>query len=489
MDSFIDSYKLSEPIELVNQLKTLLEADFPDKFELKEYEIDDLIFREGQSNRILYILLSGTIELSKYNKSDIPVKVDWIRPGSLFGVLSFTTGRSTLTFAKAKSKSEVLEISLPNFERIRKESTVFYDVIGQLFIQNLIERYIHVVSIHMELDELHLELQKERNNLKLTLGELQASQERLVNQEKMAILGQLVAGFAHEVNNPAGALINSIDFLSSDLPELLKIIPTQTIPPVDAFNWGIQQESVSTLKTRELSKQLEQNYPELERSVIRKIAQLPKQVVETLEQEFKASIKKGDITELLKIINLIELGIAFKGMNVSARRIAELVQSMKNYARQGNAQLEDTNIKSGLNDTMLILSNRLKKRTVILDLEDVPETQAVVGELNQVWTNILINACDATSDGNRLKISCGELNGLIWVQFEDEGPGVPDIIKDRIFEANFTTKNSSGHFGLGLGLAITYQIIKKHNGEIEVGRSKELGGASFTVWLPIQQGF
>ncbi len=489
METPQDVFTLAEPIVLVEKLRRLLEREHPGKFELKTYETDDLVFREGQTNRILYILLSGTIELSKYDKKDIPVNVDWIRPGSLFGVLSFTTGRSTLTFAKAKSRSEVLQISLPDFERIRRESVRFYDIIGQLFIQNLIERYIHVVSIHMELDELHSQLQSERNNLQKTLGELEASQGRLVNQEKMAILGQLVAGFAHEVNNPAGALINSLGYLSESLPEQIKRIPMNGINAKKAFDWGIAQESVSTLKTRDIIKKLEHEYPLVERSLIRKIAQLPAEAIDILIKEFGNDLKTGSSKTLQDVLQLSELGVAFRGMQISAQRIAELVQSMKNYARQGNSEPEETNITAGLRDTMLILSNRLKKREITLDLEEVPPLNAVVGELNQVWTNILINACDATQDGDHLKISCGELNGLIWVQFEDNGPGVPDEIKDRIFEANFTTKNSSGHFGLGLGLAITYQIVKKHQGEIEVGRSKELGGASFTVWLPTDAHF
>lgn len=106
----------------------------------------------------------------------------------------------------------------------------------------------------MELDELHSQLQNERNNLQKTLKELEASQDRLVNQEKMAILGQLVAGFAHEVNNPAGALINSLAYLSESLPEQIKRIPMGRINAKKAFDWGIAQESVSTLKTREIIK-------------------------------------------------------------------------------------------------------------------------------------------------------------------------------------------------------------------------------------------
>lgn len=473
-----------DPLKVTSDLLLLLDSEFQDKYEIKSFSNNELIFKEGQFNKFLYILLEGTIELAKYDKNDKPVKVDWIRPGAMFGVLSFTMGRPALTSARAKADSKVLLIGLADFERIRRESKAFYELIGQLFMQNLIERYVHVVSIHMELDAMNSRLEFDRKSLEKTLVELEASQGRLVNQEKMAILGQLVAGFAHEVNNPASALISSLNFLSNGLPAEINKIPTASISAETAFRWGLEQEPVSTLKTRELTKAMESEFPNMERSMLRKLTQLPLSAIELIKKECYSDLKKGKTEKLDELIHLIELGVAFKGMKLSAKRIAELVQSMKNYARQGDGLVEECDIRSGLHDTMLILSNRLKKRSLILELDEVPKINAVVGELNQVWTNIIINACDATSDGSKMKISCGEIPGLVWVRFEDDGPGVPTEIKERIFEANFTTKNSSGHFGLGLGLAITHQIVKKHNGEIELDRSAELGGASFTVWLP-----
>lgn len=473
-----------DPLKLAKSLLDLLETEHPGKFDLKDIKTNELLFKEGQFNRNLYILLDGTIELSKYDNNDQVVKVDWIRPGGMFGVLSFTTGRSTLTFARSKTDAKILTISLPNFERIKRESTKCYELIGQLFIQNLIERYVHIVSMHMELDIMNKQIQSDRNNLQKTLEELHASQSRLINQEKMATLGQLVAGFAHEVNNPASALSNALHFITNDMPNLVKKIPSDYFVPEDLFRWGQNQGPVSTLQTRHIFKDLESKFPKLSRSLIRKIAQLPEEARNHIEIRLGKSSSDSLFQEVEDAIRIIELGNAFKGMSVSANRIGELVKSMKSYARQGSDQYEETDIREGLQDTLLILSNRLKKKNLKLDLNDVSTIHGNVGELNQVWTNIIINSCDATGDGDDLKITCGEEMGLIYVRFEDNGPGVPDEIRERIFEANFTTKNSSGHFGLGLGLAISNQIIKKHKGEIELSRSSELGGAQFTIWLP-----
>ena len=474
----------NDPLKITSELLLILENEYQDKYEISLFKADELIFKEGQYNKYLYILLEGSIELSKYDRYDTPIKVDWIRPGAMFGVLSFTTGRTTLTSAKAISDAKVLLLSLPVFERIRRESSAFYELIGQLLIQNLIERYVHVVSIHIKMEELNSTLESERNTLSRTLEELNSSQSRLINQEKMAILGQLVAGFAHEVNNPTSALVSALSFIQTELPDLISRIKSPHVSTETAFNWGLNQEPVSTLKTRELAKQLESTYPKLDRTLLRKLTQLTTHAQHAILSQLHNELKLGESTSLQEILKLVELGNAFKGMNISTSRIAELVKSMKNYARQGDFQLEETDIRSGLHDTMLILSNRLKKRSIILEMDEIPLVQAVVGELNQVWTNLIINACDATAEGGKLKISCGEANSLVWIRFEDDGPGIDEHIKSKIFEANFTTKNSSGHFGLGLGLAISQQIIKKHHGEIEVEKSSELRGAQFTIWIP-----
>jgi len=105
-------------------------------------------------------------------------------------------------------------------------------------------------------------------------------------------------------------------------------------------------------------------------------------------------------------------------------------------------------------------------------------------EENQVWTNIIINACDAMDDEGRLFINCGtSSDNQVWVTFADNGPGVPDALKTKVFESSFTTKTAGGEFGLGIGLAISKSIIQKHSGSLSV-RDRMGGGAEFVVHLP-----
>ena len=143
-------------------------------------------------------------------------------------------------------------------------------------------------------------------------------------------------------------------------------------------------------------------------------------------------------------------------------------------------------LRDGINDTILILSHRLKYLDMEVKMDEIPKTCARLGELNQVWTNILVNACDVLPDGGKLKIRTkteGEYK--IVVSISDNGPGIPDDVLPRIFEPNFTTKNQGAQFGLGLGLAISNEIIRHHGGFIRAS-NRENGGAKFEIILPVK---
>lgn len=144
-------------------------------------------------------------------------------------------------------------------------------------------------------------------------------------------------------------------------------------------------------------------------------------------------------------------------------------------------------IRDGINDTILILSNRLKYLHLELDLLDIPQTCGKMGELNQVWTNILVNACDVLPDGGVLKIRTYEEGDFkIVVEISDNGPGIPEDVLPKIFEPNFTTKNQGAKFGLGLGLAISNEIVRQHGGFIKATNQKG-GGATFQIVLPVKE--
>lgn len=192
------------------------------------------------------------------------------------------------------------------------------------------------------------------------------------------------------------------------------------------------------------------------------------------------------VTEAKVLAGLLhfEAGYYLRSIGLGAERISNLVVSLRNYSRGGSGGTELVDVRSGIQDTLRIVGNRIKDLDTELRLEETPPVPGNSGELNQVWTNLIVNACDAMDDRGRLVIACGrEGPDAVFVTVTDSGPGLPEELMEKIFEPNFTTKTNATHFGLGLGLAISREIIKKHGGELTVENAKE-GGATFKAVLP-----
>jgi len=173
-----------------------------------------------------------------------------------------------------------------------------------------------------------------------------------------------------------------------------------------------------------------------------------------------------------------------RGLTLSGERVENLVHSLRNYSRKSGGVRQKVDIREGLQDTVLILGTRLRPYALVMDLPEIPQVSGDPGEINQVWMNLIVNACDAMGETGELTIRCGEDgDAWIWVAIEDRGPGVPQAMRQNIFQMNVTTKQAGAGFGLGLGLAISKGIVEKHGGRIEVA-DRPGGGASFRVYLP-----
>lgn len=250
------------------------------------------------------------------------------------------------------------------------------------------------------------------------------------------------------------------------------------------FRMGLQRKVRASDEQRQKLREWEDMYAELPRSLLRKITSMSDDALEFVQSLLG---DKPGATERQEIENLIlfyETGYFLKNLQSSTRRIGEIVSSLKNYSRQDKGKYESADLRDGLNDTLLLLSNRLKKVDVNIQFSEIPNVNVISGEMNQVWTNLIINACDAMNDRGELTISCGLDSSHVWVSVHDSGPGINPSMVNEIFKPNFTTKHKNSSFGLGLGLAISQQIIQKHGGEIRV-RNHEDGGAEFTVRLPL----
>ncbi len=476
---------LRDPRQLIEQLRNLVREHAEITLPEQEYDTGDQITTEGQVNDAIHILVEGTVELVKTDEYNREIKIDWLRPGSLVGLISFCTGDVALTTARASTKVRMIKFEDEHFNQLTQEYPEISSLFLQLVIGNMLDRYNHIINVHLQLEEMNIRIQKERNHLQKALTQLEQTQQQLVHREKMATLGQLVAGVAHELNNPASSLMRANDNLFTTLHSLIET--GTTIPrhiAMGLFEAGTQASFTDTETQRLQLHELSALFPDIGRPMQRRMAAIPKDFI----AELKPQLPKDEDTRrvwLKKAAEFYESGWFLQISKTSTERISEIVKSLKNFSRQDKSEFRTTDLMDGLNDTLLLLNNRLKKLQLSLDLEDLPEVTCIPGEINQVWTNIIVNACEAMDNGNgKLHISSGIKDNYVWVCFADDGPGIPDRLKERIFDADFTTKTKGGDFGLGIGLAITRDIVMKHGGNIVVEDST-LGGARFTVYLPM----
>ncbi|MBD2198204.1 MULTISPECIES: hybrid sensor histidine kinase/response regulator [Calothrix] len=335
----------------------------------------------------------------------------------------------------------------------------------QLGAVDYITKPIHVEEVLARVN-VHLSLINTQNNLleeiserrqaeaklQQTLTELKQTQTQLIQSEKMSSLGQMVAGIAHEINNPINFIYGNINYVNEYTNNLLTIINIyQRIYP--------------------------EYHPELAA------------IAEAIDLEFIVD----DLQRLLL------------SMKIGAERISNIVLSLRNFSRMDEAEFKAVDIHQGIESTLMILQYRLNDKPehlaieVIRDYGKLPLVECYAGQLNQVFMNILLNAIDALEANNnqpesqQIKANSQQIkirtfldnSQQITIAIADNGLGIPEEVKNRIFDPFFTTK-AVGQ-GTGLGLAISYQIItQKHGGTLECN-STPGEGSEFIIKIPVQQ--
>ncbi|MEG3933023.1 PAS domain S-box protein [Microcoleus sp. T2B6] len=341
----------------------------------------------------------------------------------------------------------------------RKDGTAFWNCFSISPVRDRMGKLTHFIGVQRDITErkqaeeaLHnseAQSREQAAQLAATLEQLKATNSQLVQSEKMSSLGLLLAGVAHEINNP-------VSFIYGNLAHL-------------------------TNYTQDLFHHLElyqQHYP-------------------NPVAEIQQAREKNDLDFLAE-----DLPKILSSMSVGVERICQIVQSLRNFSRHDDSQMKPVNLHEGIDSTLLILNHRLKGSgekppiQIVKQYGELPTVECFAGPINQVFMNILSNAIDALEDANsrqncqemletpsQIRIGTEVVGNFVEIKIADNGPGIPEQVKQQIFDTFFTTKPIGK--GTGMGLSISYQIIvERHKGELNC--TSELGkGTEFTIRIPI----
>jgi signal transduction histidine kinase len=424
------------------------------------YKAGDTYLRQGTPADSMFVILEGQLELHGALGGEIATFS--MKAGDVTGVLPFSRMTQFKVNGRAVTDSRVL----------RFPAALFTDLVQKM--PELAKRLVGLMSDRIR-ETTRIEQQRDR----------------------LAGLGKLSAGLAHELNNPASAAKRA----TSQLRDVLKKIKSASLelgrrdltsvqraeiekletsftqsnePPPDALTISDLEDQVDSLLRSHGQSDLWQLAADLARRNIRP---------EALESLFAALDAGTARAALVRIAASVEIAGLLNEIESSVARISDLVGAIKEYTYMDQAPVQNVDIVKSLETTLTILNHKLKRGvTVVRDYQRIPLMVNSFGsELNQVWTNIIDNAIDAMGGQGELRVRTYREDDCVVVEIGDNGPGISPEVKPHIFEPFFTTKGVGE--GTGLGLDTVQRIVKKHRGNIQV--TSQPGDTRFQVWLPL----
>lgn len=359
-----------------------------------------------------------------------------------FGLLPYNN--FTIYLMQVTSAVEVTLLSFALADKInffKKENEIAQAQALNASLEN--QKLIREQNVVLEknVQERTLELQNANSTLNVTLTNLKNTQSQLVDAEKMAALGQLTAGIAHEINNPINFVTSNIKPLELDINDLKEII--------------------TKYENLDLEKDLK---PQLED-------------IESFKAQIDLQFVNNEITTLLS------------GISEGAKRTAEIIRSLRNFSRLDETDMKPIDLNEGLQSTLVLVKNNMPDNlTVVRELGNLPKVECQPGKINQVFMNLVSNAIQAikSKENQReeefLTIKSWYEDQQVKISIKDSGTGMTEEVKHRIFEPFFTTKDIGE--GTGLGLSIVFSIIESHKGHIDV-ISKINEGTEFIITLNV----
>ncbi len=361
-----------------------------------------------------------------------------------FGILPYNDFTTNIMLIGSAAEMILLSFALADrINKLKKEKERSQKKMLEALQTN--ERLIQEDNLRLEakVRERTRELEDAAEELNATVTNLKSTQAQLLQAEKMASLGQLTAGIAHEINNP-------INFVSASVKPLRRDIN---------YLWMLMDKYEGMLHVMEDS--------------------LHKMEVDALKKRLDVDFLKEEIELLLK------------GVEDGASRTASIVLGLRNFSRLDDEELRPVNIHEGIDSTLLLLNHSLKENIYVQkEYGGIPEIECYPGKLNQVFMNILTNAVQAIKAHRNpghmgiLAIDTWQAEGQAYIKIKDNGIGMSEVTKQKIFEPFFTTKDVGE--GTGLGLSIAFGIVEAHRGKIHVN-SLEGTGTEFIIQIPLVQ--
>ena len=445
----------------------LSEEDLEQLYEMAEtvsVPVGQFVLREGDPGDSLYVVLDGELEVTKRQGSQ-DVLLALYEPGQFFGEMAL--------LEQAPRSASV---------RTLRESTLL--MISQAAFQTLLS-----CSASAPLKVLHT-----------VTTRLRSTESMLIQNEKMAALGTLAAGLAHELNNPSAAIKRSAAQLRDALAkreQLAARLGSLAIDPHRVEALGAMQAEI-TMRTAKapphdplaLSEHEDELQEWLEDHGVGEAWDLAPVLVSSGwdRDDLERLAERFSPAHLPVVISWLGAGSSVYGLleevGQSAEAMSEIVKAFKTYSYLDQAPIQEVDIIESLENTLVLLRPRIDADlNITRDYDDVPRIEAYGSELNQVWTNIIENAIDATQGHGELSLRAYTAENTVVVEIVDNGPGISPEIQPRIFEPFFTTKAPG--VGTGLGLHIAYNIVvHRHRGQIQV--TSRPGETRLRVALPIR---
>jgi signal transduction histidine kinase len=424
-----------------------------------------LVLREGDQGDSLYVVLTGELEVTKRQGSqDILLAV--YMPGQFFGEMALLEQAPRSASVRTLQESRLLVISQAAFQTLLTCSP------------SAPLKILHTVT-----------------------SRLRSTESALIQNEKMAALGTLAAGLAHELNNPAAAIRRSAAQLRDALAEREQLAAQLHALATDQYqqeSLGALQEEIAERKTTApvpdplaLSEQEDGLQEWLEDHGVGEAWELAPVLVSSGwdRDELERVAERFSVTQLPVVVRWLGAGSLVYGLleevGKSAEAMSEIVKAVKTYSYLDQAPIQEVDVIESLENTLVLLRPKIDAGISITRdyADDVPRIEAYGSELNQVWTNLIDNAIDAIAGKGELILRAFTAENVVTVDVIDHGPGIPPEIQPRIFEPFFTTKAPG--VGTGLGLHIAYNIVvHKHRGQLQVASTP--GETRLRVVLPIR---